>query len=102
MTLIEHITVCTSPPATATWNAAVANLEKEMNENDSEPHMTQIICSSLRAWRNGEGLVPHPTTDIPQIVMEAMGEQDSIIWYNFSNNGFISKKWRIIQKAYLK
>ena len=100
MTLIEHITVCTSPPATATWNAAVANLEKQTNENDSEPHMTQIICSSLRAWRNGEGL-PYPTTDIPQIVMEAMVKQDIIIWYNFSN-GFISKKWRIIQKAYLK
>ena len=39
--------------------------------------------------------------EIPQIVMEAMIDQDSIGWYNFTN-GFISKKWRVIQKAHMK
>ena len=96
----EHILTCKSPPATAIWNATIAQLEKWMNDNDSEPHMTEIICSSLRAWREGVRL-PYPTTEIPLIVMEAMVEQDNIGWYNFSN-GFISRKWRMIQKAHLK
>ena len=39
--------------------------------------------------------------DIPQIIMEAMIDQDSIGWYNFTN-GFISKKWCLIQQAHLK
>ena len=75
-------------------------LESWMKDNDAEPHMTEIICTSLRAWRNGTNL-PFPMTDVPQIVIEAMVEQDGIGWYNFTN-GFISKKWRLIQIAYFR
>ena len=96
----QHVLTCKAISATNTWDDAVDDLEKWMTENDGEPHMTGIICSSLRAWRKGERL-PFPTTEIPQIVMEAMIDQDNIGWYNFTN-GFISKKWRIIQKAYFK
>lgn len=71
-----------------------------MVDNDCEPHMTQIICSSLKAWRNGLQL-PYPSTDVPNIVRAAMVEQDNIGWYNFIT-GFISNKWRIIQQAHLK
>jgi hypothetical protein len=45
--------------------------------------------------------LPFPTTDTPLIVMEAMVKQDSIGWYNLIN-GFISKKWQIIQKAHFR
>ena len=71
-----------------------------MAENDSDPSIIPIICDSLKAWRNRERL-PYPTQDTAQIVIDAMVEQDSIGWYNMTN-GFISKKWRIIQRAHLR
>ena len=97
---VEHVVTCKNPDATTTWNEAINKLEKWMKENDAEPHMVTIVCSSLKAWRAGENL-PYPNIEIPQIVMEAMIDQDSIGWHNLTN-GFISRKWRIIQKAYFK
>ena len=97
---VEHVLRCKAPSATAKWDEAVNNLETWMKENDGEPHMIDTICTSLKAWRTGLRL-PYPTIDIPQIVMEAMIDQDSIGWYNFTN-GFISKKWRITQQAHMK
>jgi hypothetical protein len=96
----EHIVKCQAPDATNTWNEAVNNLEIWMKDNAAEPNMMEIICSSLRTWRDGTQL-PFPRTEVPQIVIEAMIEQDGIGWYNFTN-GFISKKWRMIQRAHLK
>ena len=96
----EHVITCKASSATDTWNDAIDKLEIWMHDNDGEPHMTQMICTSLKAWREGARL-PFPTMDIPYIVMEAMIEQDNIGWYNFTN-GFISKKWRLIQKAHFK
>ena len=97
---VEHILLCTAPSATSIWDNAIDKLAIWLEENDAEPHLAEIICTSLRAWRNKERL-PFPTRDIPIIVMEAMVEQDSIGWYNLTN-GFISKKWRTIQKAHFK
>ena len=97
---VEHVVTCKNPDATITWNESVANLETWMHDNDAEPNMAQIICSSLRSWRTGERL-PYPNINLPLIVVEAMVEQDRIGWNNFIN-GFISTKWRVIQKAYLK
>ena len=96
----DHVIRCTDPSATTTWTDAVNNLETWMIENNGEPYMINIICTSLKAWRSGLRL-PFPTIDIPQIVLEAMIDQDSIGWYNFTN-GFISRKWRLIQKAHFK
>ena len=95
-----HILLCTEPTASTIWNDALNDLTKWMLDNDSEPTMIPIICNSLRAWRNKDPL-PFPTQDSPQIVIDAMIDQDSIGWYNMTN-GFISKKWRIIQRAHLK
>ena len=96
----EHTIRCKAPDVMLTWNEATDNLEAWMNNKDAEPNMTKIICTSLRAWRNRDNL-PFPMTEVPQIVIEAMIEQDGIGWYNFTN-GFISKKWRLIQRAYFK
>jgi hypothetical protein len=96
----EHVIVCPSPPATTIWQDSINKLKTWMVDNDCEPHMTQIICSSLKAWRNGLQL-PYPSTDVPNIVRAAMVEQDNIGWYNFIT-GFISSKWRVIQQAHLK
>ena len=96
----EHILLCSESNATNTWNDAVNDLGKWMSENDSDPSIIPIICDSLKAWRNRERL-PYPTQDTAQIVIDAMVEQDSIGWYNMTN-GFISKKWRIIQRAHLR
>jgi hypothetical protein len=96
----EHVVLCKSPPATAIWDDAIDKLKSWMQDNEAEPHMMQIICSSLRSWRKGERL-PYPTAEIPVIVMEAMIEQDNIGWFNFIN-GFISNKWRVIQTAHFK
>jgi hypothetical protein len=96
----QHVLTCKNEAATSTWDNAVDNLETWMKDNDGEPHMIHIICDSLRSWRNGERL-PIPSTAIPQIVMEAMIDQDNIGWFNFTN-GFLARKWRIIQTAYFK
>ena len=71
-----------------------------MNDNDAEPNMTKIIFTSLRAWKNVDNL-PYPRTEVPHIVIEAMIEKDGIGWYNCIN-GFISRKRRLIQRAYFK
>jgi hypothetical protein len=96
----EHVILCKAPSAISTWEQAINNLERWMKDNDAEPHMLEIICNSLRAWKSMEPL-PAPTNEIPHIVMEAMIEQDSIGWYNLIN-GFISKKWAKIQQAHFQ
>ena len=97
---VEHVLTCKARSATTIWDNEVDKLVQWLEDNNAEPHMADMICTSLRAWRKGDQL-PHPTTDIPMIVMEAMVEQDNIGWHNFTN-GFISKKWRIIQGAHFK
>jgi hypothetical protein len=96
----EHILRCKETTASDLWTEEVNKLQGWMQDNDGEPYMTDMICSSLRAWRTGSRL-PYPTEEIPQIVMEAMIDQDSIGWYNFTN-GFIARKWRYIQEAHFK
>jgi hypothetical protein len=97
---VEHVVSCRNPAATQTWTEAIHMLERWMHDNEAEPSMTAIICNSLRSWRSGVPL-PVPSNNVPAIIIEAMVEQDGIGWFNLLN-GFISKKWRIIQKAYLK
>jgi hypothetical protein len=97
---VEHVLRCQAPEATQTWDTAMNELEEWMKDNDAEPHMTEVICTSLKAWRNGTNL-PFPRTETPQIVIEGMIEQDGIGWFNFIN-GFISTKWRLIQTAHFK
>jgi hypothetical protein len=70
-----------------------------MEDNDGQPDMIEIICAHLDAWRNNT-LLQLPQTAIPQVVMDAMMDQDSIGWNNMMC-GFISKKWALIQQAYL-
>jgi hypothetical protein len=95
----EHVIKCTNTSASTMWTSAIQTLRKWMEDNDGQPDMIEIICARLDVWRSNTPL-QLPQTAIPQVVMDAMMEQDSIGWNNFVS-GFISKKWVVIQQAYL-
>ena len=95
----KHILTCPHPEAKTAWTKTISTLRKGLLQQSTSPEATEMIIENLNAWRENKPARNYngPARDL----REAIEHQASIGWEPFIR-GFVSNRWRQMQKKHLE
>jgi len=85
-----HITRCTQEAATIKWNTAIKALTEWMKDEQTDPHLTQVLIAGLQVWHNETS----SSIDLP-----ATRQQSQLSW-DAALDGWLGMEWRVQQAVY--
>jgi hypothetical protein len=91
-----HIIKCKDKRSRTAWNDALINLQKWMEANKTDPHISQCIILRLTEWHDDKRISPLPWNSTAK---KPDKSQRSIGWYPFLL-GHVSNYWKETQQKY--
>jgi hypothetical protein len=96
---MDHVLRCQNIKANEQWESSIASLRQWMEKHDTHPELTELLCSRLSAWRNGDDLQPLELSD-PELY-QLLLKQDAIGW-RACIDGLLVNEWAAVQASYFE
>jgi len=96
---MEHVLRCQNIKANEQWELSLASLRQWLEKHDTHPELTELLCSRLSAWRNGDDLLPLEFSD-PDLY-QLLTKQDAIGW-RACIDGLLVNEWAAVQASYFE
>ena len=92
----KHILQCTGHDANAVWDQGIKELNKYMDNQDTDQNIQNAIVQGLQCWQQA---LPIDATDYPLDIQEALTIQTNIGWKSLME-GLAAKQWQKLQALY--